>query len=138
MRVVGRVLGIHYKTVSLWLVRVVQSLPASPPQTEAYSIIEINETLHLYQHKESQCWLWLAVDSIFCMVFCFDCRRRTIKTCKILWQQFKYLPTMGWQGPAESLREFHSTRQALRGKDLHHANRITQLPTEALSRKASS
>jgi len=43
-----------------------------------------------------------------------------------------------WYGPAEVLREFHSTRQALRGKDLHHPNRITQLPTEALSSQASS
>ena len=43
-----------------------------------------------------------------------------------------------WHGLAEGLREFHSTRQALRGKDLHHTNRITQLPTEALSSKAPS
>ena len=43
-----------------------------------------------------------------------------------------------WHGHAEGLREFHSTRQALRGKDLHHTNRITQLPTEALSSKAPS
>ncbi|MEC8594618.1 MAG: hypothetical protein VXY74_07415 [SAR324 cluster bacterium] len=43
-----------------------------------------------------------------------------------------------WHGHAEVLREFHSTRQALPGKDLHHPNRITQLPTEALSSKAPS
>ena len=43
-----------------------------------------------------------------------------------------------WYGHAEVLREFHSTRQALRGKVLHHPNRITQLPTEALSSQASS
>ena len=36
-----------------------------------------------------------------------------------------------WYGHAEVLRELHSTRQALRVKDLHHTNRITQLPTEA-------
>ena len=40
-----------------------------------------------------------------------------------------------WHGHAEVLREFHSTRQALHGKDLHHTNRITQLPTEALPSK---
>ena len=34
-------------------------------------------------------------------------------------------------GNAEVLREFHSTRQALHWKDLHHTNRITQLPTQA-------
>ena len=28
-------------------------------------------------------------------------------------------------GHAEGLQEFYSTRQALRGKDLHHTNRIT-------------
>ena len=27
-----------------------------------------------------------------------------------------------WHGIAEGLREFHSTRQALRGKDLHQTN----------------
>ena len=43
-----------------------------------------------------------------------------------------------WHGSAEGLREFYLTRQALRGKDLHHTNRITQLPTEALSSKAPS
>ena len=41
-------------------------------------------------------------------------------------------------GKAEVLREFHSTRQALPGEDLHHTNRITQMPTEALSSKAPS
>ena len=43
-----------------------------------------------------------------------------------------------WHGHAEVLREFYFKRQALRGKDLHHPNRITQLPTEALSSQASS
>jgi len=42
-----------------------------------------------------------------------------------------------WHRHAEVLRELHSTRQALRIKDLHHPNRITQLPTEALSSQAS-
>ena len=43
-----------------------------------------------------------------------------------------------WHGHAEGLREFHSTRQVLRIKDLHHTNRITQLPTQALSSLAPS
>ena len=43
-----------------------------------------------------------------------------------------------WHGHAEVLREFHSTRQALRIKDLHHTNRITQMPTQVLSGKAPS
>jgi hypothetical protein len=40
-----------------------------------------------------------------------------------------------WYGHAEGLREFYPTRQALRGQDLHHPIRITQLTTEALSSK---
>ena len=43
-----------------------------------------------------------------------------------------------WHGSAEGLREFYLTSQALRGKDLHHTNRITQLPTEAISSQAPS
>ena len=46
--------------------------------------------------KKSQCWLWLAVDSIFGKVLEFVCGRRTIKTGKVLWQQIKHLPTMGY------------------------------------------
>ena len=44
--------------------------------------------------KKSQCWLWLAVDSIFGKVLGFACGRMTIKTGKALWQQIKHLPTM--------------------------------------------
>ena len=43
-----------------------------------------------------------------------------------------------WHGHAEVLREFDSTRQALRRKDLHYTNRITQLPTEAPFSQAPS
>ena len=43
MRAIGRVLNIHHKTVSRWLVRTAQALPASSPQTEACSFIEIDE-----------------------------------------------------------------------------------------------
>ena len=41
-----------------------------------------------------------------------------------------------WHGHAEGLRQFYTTDQALCGEDQHHTNRITQLPTEALSSKA--
>ena len=34
--------------------------------------------------KKSQCWLWLAVDSIFGMSLGFACGRRTIKNGKVL------------------------------------------------------
>ena len=43
MRAIGRVLVIHHKTVSRWLVQAAQSLPASPPQTEDCSFIESDE-----------------------------------------------------------------------------------------------
>ena len=46
--------------------------------------------------KRSQCWLWLAVDSIFDKVLGFVCGRRMIKTGKVFWQQIKHLPTMGY------------------------------------------
>src|SRR6056300_218819 len=40
---ISRVLGIHHKTVSRWLVQAAQALPARPPETEACSFIEIDE-----------------------------------------------------------------------------------------------
>ena len=43
MRTIGRILGIHHKTVSGWLVQDAQALPANPPQTEACSFIKIDE-----------------------------------------------------------------------------------------------
>jgi len=43
MRAIGRVRSIHHKTVSRWLVQATQALPASSPQTEACSFIEIDE-----------------------------------------------------------------------------------------------
>ena len=39
MRAIGRVLSIHHKTVSRWLVQAAQALPASSPQTEACTFI---------------------------------------------------------------------------------------------------
>jgi hypothetical protein len=41
-------------------------------------------------------------------------------------------------GHAEGQREFYLTGQALGGKEFHHTNRITQLPTQALSIKTPS
>ena len=43
MRAISRVLGINQKMVSRWLVQAAQALPASPPQTEVCSFIEIDE-----------------------------------------------------------------------------------------------
>ena len=43
MLAIGRVLGLHHKTVSRWLVQAAQALTANPPQTEVCSFIEIDE-----------------------------------------------------------------------------------------------
>ena len=43
MRAIGRILGIHHKTLSRWLVQAAQALPANLLQTEACSFIEIDE-----------------------------------------------------------------------------------------------
>lgn len=56
MRAIGRVLGIHHKTVYRWLVQAAQSLPASTIQNEACSFIEIDE-ICIFVAKKSQCWL---------------------------------------------------------------------------------
>ena len=43
MRAIGRVLGIHHKKVSRWLVQAAQAFQLSPPNTEACSFIEIDK-----------------------------------------------------------------------------------------------
>ncbi|MDG2195284.1 MAG: hypothetical protein P8O70_00080 [SAR324 cluster bacterium] len=50
-RAIGQVLDIHHKTLSRWLVQAAQALPASPPQTEACSFIEIDELRTLIAKK---------------------------------------------------------------------------------------
>ena len=62
MRAVGRVLGIHHKTLLL--------AAASCPSTPSEPIADRGLLLHrsrsaLSSLKKSQCWLWIAVDSIF-------------------------------------------------------------------------
>jgi transposase-like protein len=43
MRAIGRVLSIHYKTVSRWLVQAAGQLPVNQPKTQACSFIEVDE-----------------------------------------------------------------------------------------------
>ena len=95
MRAIGRIHGIHHKTVSRWLVQALPShsqqahhRPKSAPSSKSMNFA-------CSSLKKFQCWLWLAVDSIFGKVLGFACRRRMIKTGKVLWQQIKHLPTMG-------------------------------------------
>ena len=138
MRAIVWVLGIQHKTVSPWLVQAAQSLPASTTQTEACSFIEIDEIctfvakkisvlalassrLHLWQGP--RLCLWEQDDQDW---------RSSLGTDQ------EFADDRLWDGHAEGLPEFYPTRQALRGKDLHHTNRITEMLTEALSIKALS
>ena len=96
LRAIGRVLGIHHKTVSRWLV---QTLPKHSQQVHhGPKLAPPSKSMNSARSslKKSQCWLWLAVDSIFGKVLGFVCGRRTIKTGKVPWQQIKPLPTMGY------------------------------------------
>ena len=109
-----------------------QALPASPPQTQDNSFIEIDELCTFIAKKIQM--LALASGGLYL--------GQGPRLC--LWEE----DNPNWQGPlgvnqapasdgrwhgsAEGLREFDPTRQALRGQDLHHPNRITQLPTQAL------
>jgi len=138
MRAIVWVLGIHHKTVSRRLVQAAQSLPASTLQTEACSFIEIDEICTFVAKKISV----LALASSRLHLW------QGPRLC--LWEQndqdWRSSPETDqaladdglWNGHAEGLPEFYPTRQTLRGKDLHHTNRITEMPTEALSIKALS
>ncbi|MBT91026.1 MAG: hypothetical protein CL921_05675 [Deltaproteobacteria bacterium] len=80
----------------LLVIQAAQASPACPSQTEACSFIEIDELCTSIAKKNSQCWLWLAIDSIFGKVLGFVFGRRTIKTGNVSWQQIKHLPTMDY------------------------------------------
>ena len=133
MRAIGRVLGIHHKTVSRWLAQAAQTLPASQPQTQANSFIEIDELCTFIAKKIQR--LALASGGLHLW--------QGPRLC--LWKEDNpnRQGSLGanqapagderWHGHAEGLREFYPTRHALRGQDLHHTNRITELPTQALS-----
>ena len=43
LRAIGRILEVHHKTVSRWLVRAAGQLPVNQPKTKACSLIEIDE-----------------------------------------------------------------------------------------------
>ena len=138
MRAIGRVLEIHHKTVSRWLVQAAQALPASPSQTEVCSFIEIDQLCTFIDKKISM--LALASGGLHLWQGPRLClwKKDDQKGSGPLAADQAPADDGRWHGHAEVLREFHSTRQALRGKDLHHTNRITQLPTEALSSQVPS
>ena len=43
LRAIGRILGVHHKTVSRWLVQAAGQLPVNQPRTKACSLIEVDE-----------------------------------------------------------------------------------------------
>jgi len=43
LRAIGKILGVHHKTVSRWLVQAAGQLPANQPRTKACSFIEVDE-----------------------------------------------------------------------------------------------
>ena len=43
LRAIGRILGVHHKTVSRWLVQAAGQLPVNQPKTQACSFIEVDE-----------------------------------------------------------------------------------------------
>ena len=95
MRAIGRVLGtIIRRSLAGWYKLPSHSQQAHHKSKSAPSSKSMSSARSSL--KKSQCWLWLAVDSIFGKVLGFVCGRRTIKTGKVLWQQIKHLPTMGY------------------------------------------
>ena len=93
MRAIGRVLGtIIRRSLAGWYKLPSHSQQAHHKSKSAPSSKSMSSARSSL--KKSQCWLWLAVDSIFGKVLGFVCGRRTIKTGKVLWQQIKHLPTL--------------------------------------------
>ena len=43
LRAIGRILGVHHRTVSRWLVQAAGQLPVNQPRTKACSFIEVDE-----------------------------------------------------------------------------------------------
>jgi len=72
------------------LSQVGKSCPSTP------SKLTTDRSLYVHRKKRSQCWLWLAVDSIFGKVLDFVCDSRSVKRAWGLFKQLKGFPTMGW------------------------------------------
>ena len=129
MRAISRVLGIHLKTVSRCLVQAAEALLASPPQTEAYSFIEIDKLCTFIAKKITM--LALASGGLHLWQgprLCLLKKDDQNLSGPLAADQAPVHDGL-WHGPAGGLRKFHSSRQALRKKDLQRTNRITQLPT---------
>ena len=86
LRAIGRILGVHHKTVSRWLVQAAGQLPVNQPKTQACSFIEVDELCSSVA-KKSKCLIWVAVDSTVSKVLGFVCGSRSIKTARELFKQ---------------------------------------------------
>ena len=64
LRAIGRILGVHHKTVSRWLVQTAGQLPVDQPKTRACSFIEIDELCSFVAKKIQM--LDLGSDRFYC------------------------------------------------------------------------
>ena len=51
LRAIGRILGVHHKTVSRWLVQAAGQLPVHQSKTKACSLIEVDELFNSVAKK---------------------------------------------------------------------------------------
>ena len=92
------------------------SCPSAPskPSTDRSLLLHRNE-LCTFIAKKSQCLLWLAVGSSLARSrLCLW--KKDDQTGKVLWQQIKHLPTMGYGTDMLKAYENFIPRQALAGK----------------------
>ena len=64
LRAIGRILGVHHKTVSRWLVQAAGQLPVDQPKTKACSFIEVDELCSFVAKKIQM--LDLGSDRFYC------------------------------------------------------------------------
>ena len=64
LRAIGRILGVHHKTVSRWLVQAAGQLPVDQPKTKACSFIEVDELCSFVAKKTQM--LDLGSDGFYC------------------------------------------------------------------------
>ena len=94
LRTVGRILGVHYKTISCWLVQAAGQLPVDNPRRRIVPLLRSMNSAAL-SLKKSKCWNWVAIDSTVSKVLGFVCGNCSIKTARKLFKQLRGLPTMG-------------------------------------------
>ena len=75
LRAIGRILGVHHKTLSRWLVQAAGQLSVNQPKTEACSLIEVDELCSFVAKKIQM--LDLDSDRFYCWQSAWLC----------LWQQ---------------------------------------------------